>query len=75
MMVEDGGPIKKGGILCEWEASTIPVLSEVGGTVKFDAIIPEVTMREEVDKATGITNRVILEGKGDLHPQIILGRR
>ncbi|MHC5067789.1 MAG: DNA-directed RNA polymerase subunit beta', partial [Planctomycetota bacterium] len=70
--VEDGAKVKKGGLLVEWEAANIPVLSEVAGTVRYDAIIPEVTMREERDSATGIVNRVILEGKGDLHPQLVV---
>ena len=31
--------------------------------MRYDAIIPEVTMREEMDKATGIVTKIILEGK------------
>ncbi|MFW5750206.1 MAG: DNA-directed RNA polymerase subunit beta' [Planctomycetota bacterium] len=69
---EDGQKAKRGALLVEWEAANIPILCEVGGKVRYEAIIPEVTMREELDPATGITNKVILEGKGDLHPQIIL---
>jgi DNA-directed RNA polymerase subunit beta' len=72
LLVEDGKTIDKGQLLAEWEAANIPILSDVGGTVRFQHIIPEVTMREERDPATGIINRVILEGKGDLHPQIVL---
>jgi DNA-directed RNA polymerase subunit beta' len=40
--------------------------------VVFEQIVPDVTMREEKDPATGIINMVILEGKGDLHPQIVI---
>jgi len=69
---EDGQEVKRGQLLVEWEAATIPILSEFGGTVRFEHIIPEVTMREERDHATGIVNYVILEGKGDLHPQVII---
>jgi DNA-directed RNA polymerase subunit beta' len=68
----DGAAIKKGDLLAEWEASSIPILSEIGGQVRFEHVIPEVTMREERDPATGIVNRIILEGKGDLHPQVVL---
>ena len=68
----DGKQVDKGNMLTEWEAANIPILSEVGGTVRFEHIIPEVTMREERDPATGIINRIILEGKGDLHPQVVL---
>ncbi len=70
--VVDGKIIEKGALLAEWEAANIPILSELGGTVRFEHIIPDVTMREERDPATGIINRIILEGKGDLHPQVLL---
>ena len=39
---------------------------------RYEDIIPDVTMAEERDKATGIINRVILEGKGAHHPHILL---
>jgi DNA-directed RNA polymerase subunit beta' len=70
--VADNGNVKRGDLLVEWEAANIPILSEVGGSVRFEHIIPEVTMREERDPATGIINRIILEGKGDMHPQIVI---
>ena len=72
LLAKDGAVIEKGVMVVEWEAANIPILSDVAGTVRFEHIIPEVTMREERDPATGIINRIILEGKGDLHPQILL---
>jgi DNA-directed RNA polymerase subunit beta' len=69
---KDGAQVKRGDLIAEWEASSIPILSDVGGQVRFEHVIPEVTMREERDQATGIVNRIILEGKGDLHPQVVL---
>ncbi len=72
MLVKDGEVVEKGKLCVEWEASVIPILSDLAGTVRFESIIPEVTMREERDPATGIINRIILEGKGDLHPQVVL---
>ena len=68
----EGEACKAGEVLAEWEAANIPIISEKGGTVKFEHIIPDVTMREEKDPATGIINLVILEGKGDLHPQVLI---
>ncbi|MEK7415918.1 MAG: XRE family transcriptional regulator, partial [Planctomycetota bacterium] len=69
---KDGALVKRGDLIAEWEAASIPILCDVGGVVRFEHIIPEQTMREERDPATGIVNRVILEGKGDLHPQVVL---
>jgi len=72
LLVDDAAEVKRGTVLAEWEAANIPILSDLGGIVRFEHVIPEVTMREERDPATGIVNRVILEGKGDLHPQVVL---
>jgi len=72
LLVDDEAEVKRGTVLAEWEAANIPILSDLGGIVRFEHVIPEVTMREERDPATGIVNRVILEGKGDLHPQVVL---
>ncbi len=72
LMVEDNKKAKKSQTLAEWEASHIPILTEFGGIVRFDQIVPDITMREEKDPATGIVNIVILEGKGDLHPQLLI---
>ena len=72
LLAKDGEFVEKGFMVAEWEAANIPILSDVAGTVRFEHIIPEVTMREERDPATGIINRIILEGKGDLHPQVVL---
>jgi len=72
LLQKDGAAVDKGTVLAEWEAANIPILSDTAGTVRFEHVIPEVTMREERDPATGIINRIILEGKGDLHPQVVL---
>jgi DNA-directed RNA polymerase subunit beta' len=72
LLAKDGVVVEKGVLVAEWEAANIPILSDVSGIVRFEHIIPEVTMREERDPATGIINRIILEGKGDLHPQVVL---
>ncbi len=72
LMALDQKPVERGQLLAEWEAANIPIISELGGVVRFEHIIPEVTMREEKDPATQIINRIILEGKGDLHPQVLI---
>jgi DNA-directed RNA polymerase subunit beta' len=68
----EGDEVKKSQLLVEWEASHIPILTEFSGKVIFDQIVPDVTMREEKDPATGIINMVMMEGKGDLHPTIVI---
>jgi DNA-directed RNA polymerase subunit beta' len=68
--VADGGPVKKGATFVQWDPYNVPVLSEMGGIVKFHDIIEGVTMRKELDEATGLMGTVVIEHKEDLHPQI-----
>jgi DNA-directed RNA polymerase subunit beta' len=70
--VPDGGQVKKNEVFVEWDAYNVPVISEKGGRVKFVDIIEGVTMKQEVDEATGTEDMVIIEHKEDLHPTIIL---
>ncbi len=64
--------VRRGEVFVAWDPYTRPILTEVGGKVKFEDIVEGVTMREEVDPATNLTMRVIIEHKEDLHPQIVI---
>jgi DNA-directed RNA polymerase subunit beta' len=64
--------VKKGDTLVQWDPYSVPILSEKTGKVKFHDIIEGVTMRQEVDQATGQETILIIEHKEDLHPQIII---
>lgn len=70
--VANGGKVKKGEILVQWDPHNVPILSEKPGRVKFHDIIEGVTMKQEVDQATGQEAIVIIEHKEDLHPQIVI---
>ena len=69
--VRDGQEIKKGQLIAQWDPHLIPILTENSGRARFEDIIEDVTMREEVDPH-GTRRKVIVEHKGDLHPQIII---
>jgi len=58
--VADGGRVKKGETFVQWDPYNVPVLSEVGGRIKFHDIIEGVTMRKELDEATGLMGTVII---------------
>jgi DNA-directed RNA polymerase subunit beta' len=47
-------------------------LADEGGKVRFEDIVEGETLRKERDQATGAERWVIMEHKGDLHPQIII---
>jgi DNA-directed RNA polymerase subunit beta' len=69
--VEDGQHVTRGTMLCEWDPHNIPILSEVGGKVRFEDIVEGETIKVEID-VSGHTRRTVIEHKGDLHPQIII---
>jgi len=70
--VEDGAKVEKGSIFVKWDPYTVPILTEVSGSIKFEDIKDGITMREELDPTTRLKNRVIVEHKGDYHPQILV---
>ena len=69
---EDGQDLQKDDILVRWDPYTTPILSEFSGTARFEDVKSGITMREELDEATGLKNRIIVEHKGDYHPQVVL---
>jgi DNA-directed RNA polymerase subunit beta' len=69
--VEEGQLVQPGQVLCKWEPHMIPILAEVGGRIRFDEIVEGDTLRKERDQG-GLERWVIMEHKGDLHPQIVI---
>ncbi len=62
-----------GAKLAEWEPFNVPVLSEVGGTIKYADIIEGVTIQEELDDVTGLSRKVIIESRDpDARPRIAI---
>ena len=50
----------------------IPILAEMDGVVEYDDIIEGVTMQKELDTVSNKTRYLIIEHKGECHPQIII---
>ena len=69
---DEGKPVKKGNVFVRWDPYTSPILTEKGGIVKYEDIKDEVTVREEMDEATKIASKVVIEHKADYHPQLII---
>lgn len=70
--IAEGGEVAKSFIFARWDPYTSPILTEVAGVVRYEDIKENVTMREELNPTTGISERVIVEHKIDFHPQIIV---
>jgi DNA-directed RNA polymerase subunit beta' len=70
--VADGAPVKKGDTFIQWDPYNVPIITEKAGKVEFRDMIQGVTIRKEVDEATGVMGTVVIEHKEDLHPQIVI---
>jgi len=69
--IEETREVKKGDILAEWDPYSIPILSEVDGTMKFGDIVEGKTMQEQLDEVTGLSRKVIVEYRNvDLRPRV-----
>jgi DNA-directed RNA polymerase subunit beta' len=68
----DGADVRKGDAFVQWDAYSVPILTERTGRVEFRDMIPGVTVRREVDTATGVMGTVVMEHKEDLHPQVVI---
>ncbi len=59
----DGQKVKPSDLLAEWDPYTLPMLTQVGGTVKFGDLLEGVTVEERVDERTGLSTKVIIDTK------------
>ncbi len=68
---QDGFAVKAGELLAEWDPYTIPIITELGGSVKFGDILEGTTMEEKVDERTGLSTKVIIDFKDiDKRPRL-----
>lgn len=72
IFVREGEVVEPGMILAKWDAYTIPIVSEVGGIIKYGDVIEGVTMQEKLDGVTGKTSKVIVHStsSAQLNPRI-----
>jgi DNA-directed RNA polymerase subunit beta' len=68
----DGAKVKKGETFVQWDPYNVPILTDKSGKIEFRDMIAGVTMKRDVDEATGLMGTVIIEHKEDLHPQIVI---
>ncbi|MFO0667380.1 MAG: DNA-directed RNA polymerase subunit beta' [Polyangiaceae bacterium] len=73
LRIKDGDRVKPGQLLAEWDAFALPILTEVGGIIKFGDLVEGVTMVEQLDAVTGLSRKVVVESRAaDLRPRISL---
>ena len=77
LKVDDGDKVKRGQRMAEWDPYTRPIITEVDGTVEYEDLVEGISVNEQYDESTGITNRVIVDWRanprgGDLKPALVV---
>ena len=75
--VKDGAKVARGDKLFEWDPYTLPIIAEKAGVAKFADLISGISVRDETDDATGMTQKIVTDWRAapkgsDLKPEIIL---
>jgi DNA-directed RNA polymerase subunit beta' len=71
--IREGDVIAPGQLLSEWDPFSIPIVTEVSGTVEYGDIIEGVTMQVRVDELTGHSSMVVQESRDpDARPRIAI---
>ena len=63
IFVKEGGTVTPGQRILEWDPFAIPILSDIGGIVRYEDLIVGNTIKEQIDAVTGLTHKVIIETK------------
>ena len=77
LFVREGAVVKRGDKLYEWDPYTLPIIAEKAGKAKFVDLIAGLSVRDETDDATGMTQKIVTDWRsvpkgGDLKPEIII---
>ncbi len=72
ILVKDGKKVKVGETLFEWDPHRTPILAEVAGIIQFVDVIEGETIRIEEERVGQVGKPMVIEHKGDKHPQIII---
>jgi len=72
----NGAKVRKGDHLAEWDPYNIPIIAEVDGNAKYNDLIENVSLREKIDEATGVSTKIVIEwkqhNKQDIKPRITI---
>ena len=63
LLVKADQTIKAGQQLATWDPMTRPIITEYAGRVKFENVIENVTVMNQVDEVTGLSSLVVIDPK------------
>ena len=65
LLVHESDEVQPGTELVTWDPFTSAILSEIGGKVEFQDIVEGENVREETDKVTGLSQKIIVEASAN----------
>jgi DNA-directed RNA polymerase subunit beta' len=63
LYVKEGEMVKKGQLACDWDPFNAVIISETDGKIEFEDVIENLTFKAEVDEATGLREKIIIDTK------------
>jgi DNA-directed RNA polymerase subunit beta' len=63
LYAKQGDNATKGQVVCEWDPFNAVIISEIEGKIEFEDVIENVTFKTDVDEATGLREKIIIESK------------
>jgi len=74
VLAEDGAPVKSNQNLLEWDPYTFSILTEVSGVVHFKDLVDGLTLQEQVDEVTGMSQLVVTDSPDEKRQPTIIVR-
>jgi len=77
VFLKDGAAVARGDKLFEWDPYTLPIIAEKSGQARFVDLVSGISIREDTDEATGMTQRIVSDWRSapkgnELKPEVIL---
>ena len=61
ILAQEGQEVAKGQKIAEWDPFMIPVISEKAGHAQLIDLIPNVSVKENMDETTGISSKTVID--------------
>jgi DNA-directed RNA polymerase subunit beta' len=70
LLQADGEAGKKDELLAAWDPHHVPIIAEFSGCVRFRDVLSGITIKRDIDEASGRITTVVVEHKEELTPTI-----
>ena len=61
VLVQEGVEVAKGQKIAEWDPFMVPVISEKAGRAQLVDLLPNVSVKENMDETTGISSKIVID--------------